>query len=695
MTREFRVDGVLIPNRVRLDGVKGLPSAAWYGEAMTAGLEIDDPDGDLDLVGWHTFTADETADTAHPRIFSGWLTGRRISRGRYRTGAGRVWECDIIDQNALFSFEVFRASSAKRPAETDIERVAWARASAPMAGTPVADNGLFNTTDNPVSFGAADYVTQVPGELFASVAGTSGKNFFAYWDDAAEELSIFYDLVGSNPAAGIQVSNVLADVDNVDVFFPYVDAVLDRSPERIATGILFGYQGGNYVYTRDEDLIGPTEFSPDNWLRDEVYRTDRVGLQATAESLAAEMLASRAVEWDTVRVTVRVPAAKCNAIRAGDLLTCRFTHLPGYDPETPVPVIRRNVVPSPGRRDSYDVSLELSAATSNRGPGAGTGGTPGDGPYTGGCDPSTIEVVQSGFAGAAATFTIGATPTPGNTLIIWESPRSVATVITWPGFTDAGPGYIDAADPGVHGAMHARMLYRHIEAGDTAVFPVTVVGSDPGIVVHYAEFSGQLTPTGNYAATPLSDDGCTPPAVQNLGTVTPTANGILYAAESVRTDVTDTYSITFDNPAYTELTDRYGAPYIISGSGWATVHDGDAAVACGMTWTYIGCMHGGIAAVVEFACEGDVVPPAAGMHVKNERVGEGDGTTTTFTTRFPYLPGSLEVFVDGVPIILGITETDPDAGEFELDFAPQDASGDTRAEIVTVNYQAAVGGSGA
>jgi hypothetical protein len=82
------------------------------------------------------------------------------------------------------------------------------------------------------------------------------------------------------------------------------------------------------------------------------------------------------------------------------------------------------------------------------------------------------------------------------------------------------------------------------------------------------------------------------------------------------------------------------------------------------------------------------------MHVKNEFVADGDGTTTTFTTRFPYAAGSLEVFVDGVPIINGYTEVDPDARTFALDFAPQDAIGDTRAERVTVNYQANVGGPG-
>src|SRR4029079_8953763 len=93
---------------------------------------------------------------------------------------------------------------------------------------------------------------------------------------------------------------------------------------------------------------------------------------------------------------------------------------------------------------------------------------------------------------------------------------------------------------------------------------------------------------------------------------------------------------------------------------------------------------------VAFICSGAGGVPGALMHVKNEHVADGDGTTVLFTTRFPYTPGSLEVFVDGVQITAGLTETDPVAGTFTLDFAPHGAIGDTAAERVTANYQAAV-----
>lgn len=81
-------------------------------------------------------------------------------------------------------------------------------------------------------------------------------------------------------------------------------------------------------------------------------------------------------------------------------------------------------------------------------------------------------------------------------------------------------------------------------------------------------------------------------------------------------------------------------------------------------------------------------PPLPGQWVYNEiPTPAPDGTTTTFTVRGAYVPHSLRVRVDGVPILNGLTETNPDAGTFSLDFAPLPAVGAARAEIVTVDYQ--------
>jgi len=461
---ELRIAGNLLTNRVRMTGgsrggIAGLPSAAWYGQTMTAGLEIDDPFGDFEIIGWQTFTADETS-CSKPRIFSGWITARRIMRGPYKQDAGRVIVCDIIDSNALFGFEPFRASSAKRPEEPDIERVAYARASAPMSHTPAADNGRFNITDNPVNFGPADYVTQYPGELFNSVAGISGKNFYTYWDDDEEEISIFYDLISANPLSTLAISNVESDADST-TFFPTLDGELTTDPAYFVNAILFGYLGGQYVYAENSTVIAamsPTEFSPDQFIRTEVYRTDRVGRAATANALAQSMLVDRASEKQTITCRIRLPAAQVNLVQAGDRISARFTHLDLDTPEE-LPVIRRNVIPAPGRRDMYDVDLELSTAISYVGPG---GGDPGDSPYQGSCDVDAIALVQGAYDETTEsppntyTATWDSTPTEGNMLVA------------------AFLSHTNLADPGVMGDGWEHRAVAHVVAVGGQAKEVTI-----------------------------------------------------------------------------------------------------------------------------------------------------------------------------------------------------------------------------
>jgi hypothetical protein len=84
----------------------------------------------------------------------------------------------------------------------------------------------------------------------------------------------------------------------------------------------------------------------------------------------------------------------------------------------------------------------------------------------------------------------------------------------------------------------------------------------------------------------------------------------------------------------------------------------------------------------------EAIPPVPGQLVPWEAPQETpDGSTSTFTisagAAAGYAPGSLEVKVDGQAIVLGLTETDPTAGTFTLDFAP------LADETVSVRYIAA------
>jgi hypothetical protein len=686
MSQEFRIDTVLVSNRVRLNnnaaqGVIGLPQSAWYGEPASAGVRIDDPLGELDLRGWHTFTHDETSCTGNERTFSGWIIGRTVDRGSLPpVEASRVWDCTIVDLNAAFGFEVFRASSAKRPEETDIERVAWAQASAPMAGTPLNDNGRFNTTDNPVNFGPADYVTQYPLNLFESVAGTSGKNFYAYFDQTAEEPSMHYDLVTANPLSTLRISNDMADKDSV-TFYPFKDGQLSRDPTMQVTGILFGYLGGNYVYGRNAALIAalsPTEFSPVNFLRDAVYTTDRVGKESTANSLLAAQLAARAVEIDKITCAIRVPAAQVNLLMAGDAVDVKFSHLPGYEDFVSVPVIRRNVVPSPGRRDMYDIHLELSNEIQAVGPG---GGDPGESPYEPAvCDDTFADTVDSGGfqLDPSGDIVLDWTPTAGNTLVGYIAHRDWGDTTTPDGWFPLTDYLTNLDDVG-----WARAWYYHVQPGDTDTFTTAVTGSgERGIVV--VELLGTLIPSTVGTST-TGDQGCSPPWLGNtVGTVTVGNNrSVMIGGMVYLTDVSDPRTSTPWAPT-TELVDMTNG---VTPQQWMGRREettsGTYSIATDSTGS--GCQRGFLGFVVAFECDAGSTPPGALQIVRGEVITMvGD----TGTTNFPFAPGSLEVFVDNTDQTAAIIDQDPAAGTFQLGFTP------TPTELVVVNYLAGVGGPG-
>lgn len=62
--------------------------------------------------------------------------------------------------------------------------------------------------------------------------------------------------------------------------------------------------------------------------------------------------------------------------------------------------------------------------------------------------------------------------------------------------------------------------------------------------------------------------------------------------------------------------------------------------------------------------------PTTNQKVSNEFVANGDGTTTGWTTDYPYITASLRVWVDGVNVTSEKTETNNTTGAFSLSFAP-------------------------
>lgn len=664
MTQEHRVGGVLLdPDRVLLTGgsqggVAGLPSAAFYGEPGRAGVQIDDPFGDLDLLGWQTYTVDETACVGKTRMFTGWLFGRVIDRGTHSTGPARVWDCDILDQNEVFSFKAFRASSAKRPAETDIARVAFLIDSAPMAANPAHDNGLANITDNPVSFGPSDYVTQYPVELMMSVAGTSGKNFYAYWDHAAEEISLYYDQTSAVVREStLRISNVMSDVDGTTTFYPFKDARLERAADGLHSGALLGWRGG-YVYGQRQDTIDTYSSPGSPFERDLVYRTDRIGRLDTANAVLAQMLADHAIEADTITCTVRLPASQVNLIEAGEWVDVRFSHLPGYEAFTQLPVVRRNVVPVAGRRDRYDLQLEFSTRTPGRGPG---GGSPGGFPWQAAAATVRQFKAQAYDDEPLSTIAFDSPTIPGSALGMISWHRSATAWVSGPSGWTQGT-FTPDSDDDMGGGFHWK------EAdGTEAAISVPNTNGDRCVVI-IAELVGVATAPSVIGA---AAEGTGNPV--DTGSVAATGAGIAIGGAVVHTSDGGGHSMT-PGSGWTEIGDlEAGSGSTFSPLGWAAYRVLTAAASVSATGTCSQATRpwGGRTMFWPAA----TMPPSAGQPVpETPTPTQPDGTEDTFDTLFPFADGSLRVFHDGINQTQHVIDQDADVGNFQLGYQPSAGS---------------------
>lgn len=355
MTIEYRVNGVLLTSRVRLlDEGSGFVSAAERGAIGTGGVLIDDPDGDLTINGWQSFTVDDTEAFPDNRVFTGVIADRGIGRGgRFKVGAGRVHDCSILDLNYLLHIHLLRTNAAKRAAETDVVRVAWLLTSEGLSGL-VTDEGLVSTS-NAINFLASDLRRRYPDDALTEVAPVAGKNFFVYRDVASGNAALFYDKnTASVWASPLRISNVPADVDGTTTFAPDMDANLERSPQDQYGGVSYGWLG-DPIYVQSATTISTMGF-----LRDGVYDTNRVGLLATAQAQAQSFLNTRATETDIISFSVILPSAKVNQIMAGMEIDVKFSHLPGYSSGfTTTRIRRRGAIPiSPTH---WKLALELWA----------------------------------------------------------------------------------------------------------------------------------------------------------------------------------------------------------------------------------------------------------------------------------------------------------------------------------------------
>lgn len=379
------LDGALVASsNIRLrsegnQGYEGLPSSA-DGTGSQGGIIFDDAAGSLSVTGWQIVKVVEADCTSAPVLFYGTIADHTERRGKYRQGASREIDTTINDSNGFLSLRLIGGTDCLRPEETDTERLAWLLSDPCLDGL-VFDLGFVNGADR--TFEATNYRGQYAADVLADLCGPRGQIFFAYWDQSAQKVGLFFDAPGVTTfTSTLSISNVESDITRDSfgeptgtVYPPYYDGELAWDPSDVYSRIRYVYKGG--AVWRNNTTTQVTFFPAPLDYRSFQVENERVGKRSTAITFADRILAADSEERSTLTFTVRLPSTKVGLIQAGMRIHCRFTHLTGFDGSGAYTRVERlTVVPVDGDPTHYDVRCECSTH------GLGSGG--GLGPGTGG-----------------------------------------------------------------------------------------------------------------------------------------------------------------------------------------------------------------------------------------------------------------------------------------------------------------------
>lgn len=354
MTLLFYPDAGDWVGRIRLGTGFSLTEAAESGTFSMSRVTVDDPDADITIVGHHAFRALET-DCSWQTLFRGYFADRNIARAESMLlGSARQWDCTVYDINGALQFEVIR-TGGKRPAETDTERLAWLLGSGFMGPVSSDDTHVLGYD---VDLDETDYRGQTANDVLADCGGASGANWFAAYDESANEVRLhYYRPTRAYNSSSLSISNVLAEADGLTVFAPSSDMKLQLDPSRIYSGVYYQYgEKQSAVYETSGTVLASIGHKRETREEDAAVRT-----AARATAKAQRYLAEADTDLATIAVTLRaVPPSQVNLVRAGQRIQIKATHLPGFTSATWLRVIRRTVEQDGETQLNYRVTLELA-----------------------------------------------------------------------------------------------------------------------------------------------------------------------------------------------------------------------------------------------------------------------------------------------------------------------------------------------
>ena len=365
-----------------------LATNAEEGSRGSCSVIVDDPSGTFYVRGHRRFWVVETdaeEDDFAGVIYVGYTAERVISRGEdssaEQVGDGRSWNIKLVDQNVLLSNRINVGNDCDRPAETDLERIAWLLQTSELNPIDQTDSTYIDSTGG-VAMDAVDYTGQTVLDVLDDCAQQSGREYFLFWLDREDgvgtapfRLVLWYKFAASTDfASAVKISNVDADVNDSTVYAPSQDTTLSRNPDLVYSGVFQQYDPGDgstgWVYVTNPTTV--TRFIA----RDTHGRAENVKSRAKALSRANRYLADIDTETDTISTAIEVAAADVNSVMAGHRIEVKFQHLPDYSAGYNWMRVKERTVRHIGL-DRYELALTLVGPAPSDvavvgAPGAGT-----------------------------------------------------------------------------------------------------------------------------------------------------------------------------------------------------------------------------------------------------------------------------------------------------------------------------------
>jgi hypothetical protein len=540
-------------------------------------------------------------------ISDGFLVDQDRGKGFQPAGPSLEIGYGLQDANALL--DGFRISR-RRGSETDVARVlAFAAADGPSWDT------TWVIDDNTVTMPAKRYYSDGgwTTELIPDVVAFTGKTLFLH-DKAAGGRCLHYHLLTEGHVCGLALSDVIAD------YLHSAITLEPKSPQRTRTSIdlrndIKGVdQAGRTSIVTDATSIAAHD-------ADGLQHQAQVDIDATSQSdldvQTAAFLASQKDELDTWTCTIGPLDEDALAlIRVGDLITVT-SYVMGLTAATKriahmtlAPMIGEN---SRARTQWWMAVLELGAPIRRRARMKSRQPLPYTTPFI--CEPTDYTVKS--FANSDVMACV---------------------------FPAHLPSQACESDPGVSNS-DAMLVY------DGATYRIDYL-------VYHAPASNQLTAFLAYVGGAYI--GTSGPGVGN-GTET----GIYMGDLGRGCEFGPPDDIPAASTEWTVPISGAGSQYVTAALVEASCTSGDSyASSISAHITYLSGPD------PRFS---DLLPctngePANGQEVRDPAA-VGDGTTTSFTTGFPYAAGSLRIIVNGldwtnVPNV--VTETDPATGAYDL-----------------------------